>query len=39
VVMIARPQRPQVPYLETVAEAAAWCRRPEGLRFVGRSIP
>jgi precorrin-6A/cobalt-precorrin-6A reductase len=26
VVIIARPQRPQVPHLETVAEAVAWCR-------------
>jgi precorrin-6A/cobalt-precorrin-6A reductase len=39
VVMIARPQRPQVRHVETVAEAVAWCRRPEVLRFVGRSIP
>ena len=26
VVIIARPERPQVPHLETVAEAIAWCR-------------
>jgi precorrin-6A/cobalt-precorrin-6A reductase len=26
VVIIARPQRPQVPHVETVAEAVAWCR-------------
>ena len=38
VVIIARPQRPQVPHLETVAEAVVWCRRPEVLRVVGRSM-
>jgi precorrin-6A/cobalt-precorrin-6A reductase len=26
VVIVARPERPQVPHLETVAEAIAWCR-------------
>ena len=26
VVIIARPERPQVPHLETVAEVIAWCR-------------
>ena len=26
VMIIARPQRPQVPHVETVAEAVAWCR-------------
>ena len=39
VVIIARPQRPQVPHLETVAEALAWCRSADDLYFVGRSIP
>jgi len=39
VVIITRPERPQVPHLETVAEAIAWCRSVDGLRFVGRSIP
>ena len=39
VVIIARPERPRTPHLETVAEAIAWCRRPEVLRFVGRSVP
>ncbi|HEX6758800.1 MAG TPA: cobalt-precorrin-6A reductase [Propionibacteriaceae bacterium] len=39
VVIIARPERPQVPHLETVAEVIAWCRSAEALRFVGRSIP
>jgi precorrin-6A/cobalt-precorrin-6A reductase len=29
VVIIARPERPQVPHLETVAEAAAWCHSAE----------
>jgi precorrin-6A/cobalt-precorrin-6A reductase len=39
VVIIARPQRAQVPQLETVSEAVAWCRSVKALRFVGPSIP
>ena len=38
VVIIARPEPPPVPLLKTVAEAAAWCRSPRDLRFVGPSI-
>jgi precorrin-6A/cobalt-precorrin-6A reductase len=39
VVIIARPKRAQVPQLETVSEAVAWCRSQDVLRFVGRSFP
>ena len=39
VVIIARPQRPQVPDVETVGEAVALCRSAENLGLVGRSIP
>jgi precorrin-6A/cobalt-precorrin-6A reductase len=39
VVIIARPKPAQVPHLETVSEAVAWCRSVTDLRFVGRSIP
>jgi precorrin-6A/cobalt-precorrin-6A reductase len=39
VVIIARPERGQVPHVETVAEAIAWCRSATDLRFVGRSSP
>jgi precorrin-6A/cobalt-precorrin-6A reductase len=39
VVIIARPQRPQVPYVESAAEALAWCRSADDLPFVARSIP
>jgi precorrin-6A/cobalt-precorrin-6A reductase len=39
VVIIARPKRAQVPQLETVSEAVAWCRSQDFLRFVGRSFP
>jgi precorrin-6A/cobalt-precorrin-6A reductase len=39
VVIIARPDRPQVPYLGTVAEVLAWCRSAVSLVRVGRSIP
>ncbi len=38
VVIIARPPAVPVTCLESVAEAAAWCRSVEDLRFVGRSI-
>jgi precorrin-6A/cobalt-precorrin-6A reductase len=38
VVIIARPQPALATCLESVAEAAAWCRAVEDLRFVGRSI-
>jgi precorrin-6A/cobalt-precorrin-6A reductase len=37
VVIIARPEHPPVRILSAVAEAAAWCRSAEDLRFVGRS--
>jgi precorrin-6A/cobalt-precorrin-6A reductase len=37
VVIIARPGHPRLPLLETVAEAVAWCRTGESLRFVGPS--
>jgi precorrin-6A/cobalt-precorrin-6A reductase len=38
VVIIARPQPAPATYLESVAEAVAWCRAVADLRFVGRSI-
>jgi precorrin-6A/cobalt-precorrin-6A reductase len=38
VVMIARPDPAAVPHLRTVAEAVAWCRSLDDLRFVGASI-
>jgi precorrin-6A/cobalt-precorrin-6A reductase len=38
VVMIARPEPAAVPHLRTVAEAVAWCRSLDDLRFVGASI-
>ena len=38
VVIIARPQLPPMICLDSVAEAAAWCRSVDNLRFVGRSI-
>jgi precorrin-6A/cobalt-precorrin-6A reductase len=37
VVIIARPENPRLPLLKTVAEAVAWCRAAENLRFVGPS--
>jgi precorrin-6A/cobalt-precorrin-6A reductase len=38
VVIIARPERADVPQLEVVSEAVAWCRWVKDLQFVGRSI-
>jgi precorrin-6A/cobalt-precorrin-6A reductase len=38
VVIIARPEHPPVRIFSTVAEASAWCRSAEDLRFVGRSM-
>ena len=38
VVIIARPEPPPVPLINSVTKALAWCRRGEDLRFVGRSI-
>jgi precorrin-6A/cobalt-precorrin-6A reductase len=39
VVIIARPSLPPARVFSSVAEAAAWCRTSENLRFVGPSTP